>query len=160
MRLLFSYKTKDSFVVQPDIWTIDNFRERCCNFLIHFPIHFKFFQYNSWEYDTFTLYMWMCVYASEDVRVLVETKDKSQSLEVSGRVGWQQACVRVGFWGLKSIRYMYNSCVLNKGNYLYFRIHSISFQHNIFKEKDWSYLLIWKNSSVYYTLYIIHVYGN
>ena len=23
---------------------------------------------------------------------------------------------------------MYNSCVLNKGNYLYFRIHSISFQ--------------------------------
>ena len=25
-----------------------------------------------------------------------------------------------------SIRYMYNSCVINKGNYLYFRIHSIS----------------------------------
>ena len=44
------------------------------------------------------------------------------------RVGWKQACVRVGFWGLKSISYMYNSCVLNKGNYLYFRIHSICFQ--------------------------------
>ena len=55
-------------------------------------------------------------------------KRQEQSLEVSGRVGWQQACVRVGFWGLKSIRYMCNSCVLNKGNYLYFRIHSISFQ--------------------------------
>ena len=47
MRLLFSYKTKDSFVVQSDIWTIDNFRERSCNFHIHFPIHFKFFQYNT-----------------------------------------------------------------------------------------------------------------
>ena len=26
---------------------------------------------------------------------------------------------------------MYNSCVLNKGNYLYFRIHSISFQNHV-----------------------------
>ena len=62
-------------------------------------------------------------------------KRQEQSLEVSGRVGWQQACVRVGFWGLKSIRYMYNSCVLNKGNYLYFRIHSISFQSSLYNIK-------------------------
>ena len=37
-------------------------------------------------------------------------------------VGWQQACVRVGYRCLQSVIYTYSRCVWNKVNYLYFRI--------------------------------------
>lgn len=57
------------------------------------------------------------------IQALVGTKDDWQSLEASA-----QACVRVGFRGLQSIRFICNCCVLNEGNYLYFRISSTSLQ--------------------------------